>query len=387
MRLTRHRRHTVVASAVLGAVVMGMLVGEAAPGAASTPPASAAELEAALAAAEGTAAAASTRALQAQATAELARAAADAARARSAGLSALGAEADVALAAHTTQLGAAAAGWYRATSEAPLLAQVLTSADPETLLSRLSTMERVASVSALLAGAAREMADTTAAQHDQAALAQVEYERLAAAADAASASAQKEVETEAAAVTRSREELDALYARLAALKRTTVAQEKTERLESRVEEQVAAQPGAGTAAPPVSPPAAVSPPAPPAAAPAPPSPVAPAPPPSSGTVIATPTQAQAQARSLLAARGWGDTQFSCLQRLWNRESGWRVEARNPSSGAYGIPQAYPAEKMAAAGPDWRTNATTQISWGLSYISARYGTPCGAWDHSERTGWY
>ena len=83
---------------------------------------------------------------------------------------------------------------------------------------------------------------------------------------------------------------------------------------------------------------------------------------------------------------WGDDQFSCLVALWNRESGWRVNAYNPS-GAYGIPQALPGSKMGKFGADWQTNPATQIAWGLSYISGSYGTPCGAWGHSQSTGWY
>jgi len=90
---------------------------------------------------------------------------------------------------------------------------------------------------------------------------------------------------------------------------------------------------------------------------------------------------------LAAARGWGGNEFSCLDRLWTRESNWNPRAQNPSSGAYGIPQSLPASKMAAAGADWRTNPATQITWGLNYIAGRYGTPCGAWAHSQRVGWY
>jgi hypothetical protein len=100
-----------------------------------------------------------------------------------------------------------------------------------------------------------------------------------------------------------------------------------------------------------------------------------------------PGSAQAIAYQMVLARGWGDDQFACLVSLWNKESGWRVNAYNPSSGAYGIPQALPGSKMGSAGADWETNAATQITWGLGYISGRYGTPCGAWDHSVRTGWY
>ena len=96
--------------------------------------------------------------------------------------------------------------------------------------------------------------------------------------------------------------------------------------------------------------------------------------------------AQSIASDMVAARGWDGSQFSCLVSLWNRESGWSTTAANPS-GAYGIPQALPGSKMASAGPDWQNNAATQISWGLGYISSRYGTPCGAWGHSQSTGWY
>ena len=96
---------------------------------------------------------------------------------------------------------------------------------------------------------------------------------------------------------------------------------------------------------------------------------------------------QSVARLLLADRGWGAGQFSCLKLLWNRESRWNRFAANPSSGAYGIPQALPGKKMAGVGADWRTNPVTQIKWGLGYIADRYGTPCGAWGHSQATGWY
>ena len=83
----------------------------------------------------------------------------------------------------------------------------------------------------------------------------------------------------------------------------------------------------------------------------------------------------------------GAGQFSCLEALWNRESGWNHLAQNPSSGAYGIPQALPGSKMASAGSDWQTNPYTQVRWGVSYIKSRYGTPCNAWAHSQSVGWY
>lgn len=104
-------------------------------------------------------------------------------------------------------------------------------------------------------------------------------------------------------------------------------------------------------------------------------------------VSADPGSAQAIAHDMVLSRGWGEDQFSCLVALWNKESGWRVNAANPSSGAYGIPQALPGSKMGSAGADWATNPATQITWGLGYISGRYGTPCGAWGHSQAVGWY
>jgi len=84
--------------------------------------------------------------------------------------------------------------------------------------------------------------------------------------------------------------------------------------------------------------------------------------------------------------GWCGQQVGCLDTLWNRESGWRVNAHNPS-GAHGIPQALPGSKMASAGPDWRSNPATQITWGLKYINNRYGTPCKALGFWNRHHWY
>jgi flagellar biosynthesis GTPase FlhF len=93
------------------------------------------------------------------------------------------------------------------------------------------------------------------------------------------------------------------------------------------------------------------------------------------------------ALNLLPDHGWGESQFSCLEKLWNKESRWRVDADNPSSTAYGIPQALPGNRMAAYGKDWRTNPVTQIKWGLDYIDNTYGSPCSAWAHSVAKNWY
>ena len=98
---------------------------------------------------------------------------------------------------------------------------------------------------------------------------------------------------------------------------------------------------------------------------------------------------QSVARSLLSEYGFGADQFGCLVQLWTGESDWNYRAANPSSGAYGIPQSLPGSKMASAGADWQTNPATQIRWGLGYIKASYGTPCGAlsaWQ-SRYPHWY
>ena len=104
--------------------------------------------------------------------------------------------------------------------------------------------------------------------------------------------------------------------------------------------------------------------------------------------VTTPSGSPEQvAEQMLSQFGWSSGQFSCLQPLWEHESGWSVTAENPSSGAYGIPQALPAAQMASAGADWQANAATQIRWGLTYIQGRYGSPCGALGHEEADNWY
>ncbi|MFZ3451773.1 coiled-coil domain-containing protein [Arthrobacter sp. 7Tela_A1] len=207
-----------------------------------------------------------------------------------------------------------------------------------------------------------------------------------------------------------------LVAQLAELKDST-AEAELKRLEAaRVEESVRQQAEAARLAavktprpenqPVINPtiprgpePGPVPPPVPPAPAPAPapapvpvppltgnpaPLPVAPPPP---AAPVDDPAGAQAYAAGASSAYGWDGSQFRCLVDLWNRESNWRTSAHNPYSGAYGIPQSLPGDKMAALGSDWRTNYRTQINWGLMYISQRYGSPCAAWDHSERVNWY
>ena len=93
------------------------------------------------------------------------------------------------------------------------------------------------------------------------------------------------------------------------------------------------------------------------------------------------------ARAMLPDFGFGSDQFSGLDSLYVSESDWNVHADNPSSSAYGIPQALPGSKMATAGSDWEDNAATQIRWGLGYIKSSYGTPCSAWSFKQGHNWY
>jgi hypothetical protein len=91
--------------------------------------------------------------------------------------------------------------------------------------------------------------------------------------------------------------------------------------------------------------------------------------------------------ALMLDAGFGIDQFPCLDKIFNKESGWNAHAENKSSGAYGIPQALPGSKMGTVASDWRTNPATQIKWGIGYIKGRYDTPCKAWQHWQDAGSY
>lgn len=100
-----------------------------------------------------------------------------------------------------------------------------------------------------------------------------------------------------------------------------------------------------------------------------------------------PKDPRALGQLMAAERGWTGSQWTCLEKLWTKESNWNPRADNPTSSAYGIPQSLPGSKMASKGADWATNPATQIAWGLDYIAGSYGSPCGAWSHSQATNWY
>jgi hypothetical protein len=138
-------------------------------------------------------------------------------------------------------------------------------------------------------------------------------------------------------------------------------------------------------------PAPAAPPAPPAApAPAPAAPPAapaPAPEPVQPVAVDDPAGAQDYAAAQLPSHGWAASEMQCLVKLWTKESDWKTTATNASSGAYGVVQSLPAEKMASAGPDYLTNYRTQIDWGLGYVENRYGSPCGALNFHYANNWY
>jgi hypothetical protein len=102
----------------------------------------------------------------------------------------------------------------------------------------------------------------------------------------------------------------------------------------------------------------------------------------------TPDGAKVVARQIMLSEyNWGSYQFECLNRLWTKESHWNYKAHNYKSGAHGIPQALPANKMEIISTDWRKNPVTQMRWGLRYIEIRYENPCKAWAKFKRSNYY
>jgi len=102
----------------------------------------------------------------------------------------------------------------------------------------------------------------------------------------------------------------------------------------------------------------------------------------------TPVGAKVVASQIMKSEyNWGSYQFECLNRLWTKESHWNYKAHNYKSGAHGIPQALPANRMDIISTDWRKNPVTQMRWGLRYIDIRYETPCKAWAKFKRSNYY
>jgi septal ring factor EnvC (AmiA/AmiB activator) len=285
--------------------------------------------------------------------------------------------------------GQLAANLYRDGSTNQMTTRIATAKDPDQLLYQLGALDQLSETWSGVMDEASVAAGTASSLHEQAQRAETERATRAQAAEERSAAAKSAEQAADAAVESTEQHSDELYAQLASLKDSTAKQEAGYELGQRVAAQKAEQQRKRAAA---------------AAAEAAAADAAAADAdaggsatsggtgssyPSTGGVAVDPAAAQAYARSALGSYGWGSDQFSCLVSLWTQESGWRANALNASSGAYGIPQSLPAEKMAVAGADWRTNADTQIDWGLAYIKSAYGSPCAAWGHemSVDPHWY
>jgi hypothetical protein len=256
----------------------------------------------------------------------------------------------------TQRAGAIVAALYRSGGTDLSGTLLLTSADSSTtLLYQLGAIDKLGAQLDLALQKAQADRNQAAALSAQATIARNERERLAAVAKTALATAQAALDAANAAVATQQANLDQLYAQLASLKNTTAQVEQAYAIGLQQSNDGGGGDGSVTDVP------------------------------SSG--VNDPPAAQAFAWAMLASYGFGQDQDNCLLWLWNRESGWRTNAYNPAGPAYGIPQSLPGSKMAAVGADWRTNYRTQVTWGILYIMDRYGSPCGAWAHSEAIGWY
>lgn len=232
----------------------------------------------------------------------------------------------------------------------------------KSLLFELGTVSKLTARSTALFAEASQQKNVAAALSSQAAVAETVRTKLDADAKKAyDAAQQAEAEAEAQLADQ-KTHANTLYSQLATLKNTEASVEKSyaDGQAAAAAAAAAANPGGGSDGF--------------------------APPPG---MVVDPAGAQAYASSRLAAFGWGQDQMGCLIKLWNHESGWRADAYNTSSGAYGIPQAWPASKLSSAGADWMTNQNTQVNWGLDYINRAYGSPCAAWNFemSHDPNWY
>ena len=98
-----------------------------------------------------------------------------------------------------------------------------------------------------------------------------------------------------------------------------------------------------------------------------------------GTTVPA-SEMQSWAHDYLISNGYTEADFTAAVYIINHESGWNPSATNPSSGAYGLPQALPGSKMASAGSDWQTNYQTQFIWFVGYCNSRYGGITGAYNY-------
>ncbi|MBF4614845.1 coiled-coil domain-containing protein [Curtobacterium sp. VKM Ac-1376] len=405
MRLTPSRGVLVAAAVVVGALVAPVLTAvpanatdyptwqdvQRAKGSETAKRAEVQKVQAALQSAQDEAAAKSQAALVASSKADAAEAELTAATQAATSLQAQAQHATETADRAQQRAGQLAANLYRDGSTNQMTTRIATAKNPDQLLYQLGALDQLSSTWSGVMDEASVAARTASSLHEQAERAESERATRAQAAEERSAAAKSAEQAADAAVESTEQHSDELYAQLASLKDTTAEQEAGYELGQRVAAQKAEQQRKRAAAAAAEAAATAS-----AAAAADTGSGGSATSggsgtsyPSTGGVVVDPAAAQAYARNALGSYGWGSDQFSCLVSLWTQESGWRANALNASSGAYGIPQSLPAEKMSAAGADWRTNADTQIDWGLAYIKSAYGSPCGAWNHemSVDPHWY
>ncbi|ANF33206.1 hypothetical protein A0130_17470 [Leifsonia xyli] len=232
----------------------------------------------------------------------------------------------------------------------------------DTLLYQLGAVSQLADRSSALFAQANAQKNVASSLSTQAAGAKTIRDQLATAAKKALEAATAAKQAADAQLADQKQHANTLYAQLAALKNTQASVEQQYAAGQAAAAAAAAAANTGGGADGFAPPPGM---------------------------VVDPAGAQAYAASRLGAFGWGSDQMPCLIKLWNHESGWRADAYNTSSGAYGIPQSLPASKMATAGADWMTNQNTQVNWGLDYINRAYGSPCAAWsfEMSHDPNWY
>lgn len=347
---------------------------EAAKGNAAAVAAEVSKISAALDELQNTAAALADEALARAGEYESARAAAEAAQVKA---DALQVQVDATaerVAAARLRAGVTASQLSRSSN--PALDLWLSGSDAGSTLYKLGTLSRLGDISSAAMDEAERAERQLASLTEQAATAQTIREQLAADAQSSLDAARTAQAAADAKVAEAQTQSDTLYAQLATLNNTTAELESEYRAgqeaaaayaaaQEAARKAAAANSSSGSGAPATTPVTTVS----------------------GGSGSLSPADSRAYASDVVASRGWGTDQYNCLVSLWNRESGWRWNAYNASSGAYGIPQSLPGSKMATSGSDWQTSSATQIDWGLSYITSRYGTPCGAWGHSQSVGWY
>jgi len=272
------------------------------------------------------------------------------------------ADAAAALAAQSASRAAqVAAALYRSGGTDLTGTLLLTSGDTaDDLLERLGSLDRLGQRLELAVQRADADRNQSSALSAQAAVARAGRAAASATAQSTAAAAAAASQAADAAVATQQAGLTQLYDQLATLKNTTAALEQQYRAGQQASNDPGGNSGGGDDGGEV---------------------VVP------GGEVNDVAAARSYAFGQLSAAGLGSGQADCLLWLWNRESGWRTNAYNASSGAYGIPQSLPGSKMAVMGADWRINYKTQVNWGLAYIYSRYDTPCGAWAHSEDVGWY